>query len=141
MTDHNHSTTSVQTVFRILVVSLLNEEPMSGYDLIKAIEDLTGDRPSQGKIYPFLHDLLKCGQIEERLEASDEVRDKKIYSLSIKGMKILDEVYSQLQYFLKNYLTTCSSCGCKFLDAKDRDIFEREFDDFYCCKACKQYKM
>ena len=52
---------------RLVLLKLIAQEPRHGYDLIRAIEDLTGGRyaPSPGVIYPTLTLLEDMGFIEE----------------------------------------------------------------------------
>ncbi len=52
---------------RLVLLRLITEEPRHGYDLIRAIEQLTGGEyaPSPGVIYPTLTLLQDMGLIEE----------------------------------------------------------------------------
>jgi DNA-binding PadR family transcriptional regulator len=52
---------------RLVLLKLIAEEPRHGYDLIRAIEDLTGGAyaPSPGVVYPTLTLLQDMGLIEE----------------------------------------------------------------------------
>ena len=52
---------------RLVVLKLIADEPRHGYDLIRAIEELTGGEyaPSPGVIYPTLTLLQDMGLIEE----------------------------------------------------------------------------
>ena len=52
---------------RLVLLKLLSEQPRHGYDLIRAIEELTGGRyaPSPGIVYPTLTMLQDMGLIEE----------------------------------------------------------------------------
>jgi DNA-binding PadR family transcriptional regulator len=52
---------------RLVVLKLVADEPRHGYDIIRAIEDLTGGAyaPSPGVIYPTLTLLQDMAQIEE----------------------------------------------------------------------------
>lgn len=52
---------------RLVLLKLLAEEPRHGYDLIRAIEELTGGEyvPSPGIVYPTLTMLQDMGLIEE----------------------------------------------------------------------------
>jgi len=69
---------------RLVLLKLIAEEPRHGYDLIRAIEDLTGGEyaPSPGVVYPTLTLLQDMGLIEEavgegprkRFQATDEGR-------------------------------------------------------------------
>jgi DNA-binding PadR family transcriptional regulator len=69
---------------RLVLLKLIADEPRHGYDLIRAIEELTGGEyaPSPGVIYPTLTLLQDMGFIEEaagegprkRFQATDEGR-------------------------------------------------------------------
>ena len=52
---------------RLVLLKLIADEPRHGYDLIKAIEELTGGRyaPSPGVVYPTLTMLEEMGFIEQ----------------------------------------------------------------------------
>ncbi|MEO6225831.1 MAG: PadR family transcriptional regulator [Sphingomicrobium sp.] len=52
---------------RLVLLKLISEQPRHGYDLIRAIEDMTGGEyaPSPGVIYPTLTLLQDMGLIEE----------------------------------------------------------------------------
>jgi DNA-binding PadR family transcriptional regulator len=55
---------------RLVLLKLIADEPRHGYDLIRAIEDLTGGEyaPSPGVVYPTLTLLQDMGLIEEAKE-------------------------------------------------------------------------
>jgi DNA-binding PadR family transcriptional regulator len=59
---------------RLVLLKLIADQPRHGYELIRAIEDLTGGVyvPSPGVVYPTLTMLQDMGQIEEA--ASDGAR-------------------------------------------------------------------
>src|SRR5258708_14204846 len=52
---------------RLVLLKLIADQPRHGYELIRAIEDLTGGLyvPSPGVVYPTLTMLQEMGQIEE----------------------------------------------------------------------------
>ena len=52
---------------RLVLLHLIAEQPRHGYDLIRAIEEMTGGSyvPSPGVVYPTLTMLQDMGQIEE----------------------------------------------------------------------------
>jgi DNA-binding PadR family transcriptional regulator len=82
---------------RLLVLHLINQEPRHGYDLIKAIEDLTGGAyaPSPGVIYPTLTMLEELGQTEATPEGS-----KKLYSITDAGRAALTESQATIDTIL-----------------------------------------
>jgi DNA-binding PadR family transcriptional regulator len=53
---------------RLVLLKLIADEPRHGYELIKAIEDLTGGdyAPSPGIVYPTLTMLEDMGLISEK---------------------------------------------------------------------------
>jgi DNA-binding PadR family transcriptional regulator len=54
---------------RLVLLKLIADRPRHGYDLIRAIEELTGGAyaPSPGIVYPTLTLLSEMGQIDEQL--------------------------------------------------------------------------
>ena len=67
---------------RAAALVLLAEEPMHGYQIIKAIEERTQGRwrPSAGSVYPTLQLLADEGLVSTQTE-----QDRKIYSLTETG--------------------------------------------------------
>ena len=67
---------------RLLLLSLLAEEPRHGYDLIREIETRTGGAyvPSPGVIYPALEALLDLGWVEAETAGS-----KRSFILTVEG--------------------------------------------------------
>jgi len=74
-----------QGFLKFYLLKLLGERGMSGYELMKRIEEETGFwRPSPGSIYPLLAALEDAELIAHRAEG-----DKKIYSLTERGQGAL----------------------------------------------------
>ena len=74
---------------RLVLLKLIADEPRHGYDLIKAIEELTGGRyaPSPGVVYPTLTMLQDMGLIEEApVEGA-----RKPFQITDEGMQHLKE--------------------------------------------------
>ena len=74
---------------RLVLLKLIADQPRHGYELIRAIEDLTGGVyvPSPGVVYPTLTMLQEMGQIEEA--ASDGAR--KAFAVTADGTALLAE--------------------------------------------------
>lgn len=71
--------------FYVLKLISQSKSPISGYALMKRIEEETGFwRPSPGSIYPLLASLEEGGLVEHR-----EENDKKLYSLTPSGDEAL----------------------------------------------------
>jgi DNA-binding PadR family transcriptional regulator len=71
---------------RIALLSLLEDGPRHGYDLMKELEARSGGlyRPSAGTIYPTLQQLE-----DEGLVAAQEVEGKRVYRITDKGREEL----------------------------------------------------
>ncbi|MDH5643842.1 MAG: PadR family transcriptional regulator [Gemmatimonadota bacterium] len=74
---------------KYVVLKLLKEKPMHGYEVMKALEEQTQGcyKPSPGTVYPTLQwledeGLVKCEQQED---------GKKIYSITDAGLEFLEE--------------------------------------------------
>ena len=74
---------------RLVLLKLISEQPRHGYDLIRAIEDMTGGEyaPSPGVVYPTLTLLQDMGLIEEA--PGDGPR--KSFQVTDEGRSYLDE--------------------------------------------------
>ena len=84
---------------RLVLLKLIADEPRHGYDLIRAIEDLTGGEyaPSPGVIYPTLTLLQDMGLIEE---ASGEGA-RKPFQVTDEGRKHLEERSDEVEALLE----------------------------------------
>ena len=74
---------------RLVLLKLIADEPRHGYQLIKAIEDMTGGEyaPSPGVVYPTLTMLEDMGLIREQ-KSKDS---KKVFEATDEGRAHLDE--------------------------------------------------
>lgn len=73
---------------KLVLLKLVSEQPRHGYDLIRAIEELTGGAysPSPGVVYPTLTLLSEMGHIrEDQSEGS-----RKTYAITPDGQAFLD---------------------------------------------------
>lgn len=79
---------------RLVLLRLIADEPRHGYELIKAIEDLTGGAyaPSPGVVYPTLSMLAEMGLIAE--QQSDDTRKR--FAATDEGRAHLDEHHEQV---------------------------------------------
>lgn len=73
---------------RAAVLTLLDERPMHGYELITELDNRSGGRwrPSAGAIYPALNRMEQHGLI-----TSDEIDGKKRFNLTAEGREVLAE--------------------------------------------------
>ena len=116
------------------------DEGATGYDLGKDIEKLQGHKPSSGKIYPFLKELLEKGYLEE--VEGDSSRNKVLYRLTMNGHKLVEEIVGRMRNLidarLNVLLEVCHHCGAKLYEAKVTE----ELDDGkvlkFCCTHCQK---
>ena len=82
---------------RLALLALINEEPRHGYELIRAIEDMTGGAyaPSPGAVYPTLQMLEEEGQIKQAMpkakDGDDESGGKKPFKITKSGISELED--------------------------------------------------
>lgn len=79
---------------RLVLLKLIEDETRHGYELIRAIEDMTGGAyaPSPGVVYPTLALLDEMGLIAE--QQSDDA--KKRFAISVAGRAHLEENAEQV---------------------------------------------
>jgi PadR family transcriptional regulator PadR len=79
----------------LLLLRLLEQREMYGYELVKAIRLVTGEAISlgEGVIYPALHALEKSGALKSRRKLVNG-RTRVYYSLNAKGRQRLARLQS-----------------------------------------------
>jgi len=83
----------------ILVLRLVQGEPMWGYEIIKRIETLFNVKPRHGALYPLLNALEANGFLTSKQEARGR-RVRNVYEITPKGAQLVDSYYN----FLKDQL-------------------------------------
>ena len=73
---------------KFVILRLVSEKPMHGYEVMQALEEESGGwyKPSPGSVYPTLQMLE-----DEGLLVSREDEGKKVYEITEKGRKYLEE--------------------------------------------------
>jgi DNA-binding PadR family transcriptional regulator len=94
---------------RLVLLKLIADEPRHGYDLIRAIEDLTGGEyaPSPGVVYPTLTLLQDMGLIEEA--AGEGAR--KPFQVTDEGRTHLDERADEVESLFERLVDLKPSDG------------------------------
>lgn len=89
-------------VLKYLVLEACEEGPTYGYKIVSRIEDITEDHwsPSYGTIYPLIQRLEDNGLVkslsdEEAEEKGLETGDRKYFTITDEGSKMLKEVSSE----------------------------------------------
>ena len=85
----------------MLVLKLVQIEPMWGYRIIKETEKMFGVKLRHSALYPLLHSLEVKGFLKSRREVKDG-RVRKVYEITSKGIQFIDSYHD----FLKKQLQT-----------------------------------
>lgn len=77
----------------LLLLRLLNEQEMYGYELVRSIKKVTGEAITlgEGVIYPVLHSLERKGSLKSKRKAIGG-RTRVYYSLTKKGRQRLEKL-------------------------------------------------
>jgi DNA-binding PadR family transcriptional regulator len=86
--------------FKIIVLSVLQERPMHGYEIVRTIQEQSKGlyKPSPGSVYPALKMLLGKGYI---VLSSDERR--KVYRITMAGKRLLQSRRAEVEKAMKSY--------------------------------------
>ncbi len=85
----------IRESLKVIIMRLLAEKPMHGYEIMKMIEKVTDGKwkPASGTVYPLLDSMRKEGLIDIEKIENEGVRGGKrvVYRLTEKGWKELAE--------------------------------------------------
>ncbi len=84
-----------------LLLSLLTEEPMYGYQLVKELERRSRGyfQFREGTLYPALHRLEKDGLVAGKWQKSPNGQPRKYYYVTAKGSRGLEQKLAQWRGF------------------------------------------
>jgi len=84
-----------------IVLRLVSERPMYGYELIKVVNDRTQGafEWKEGTLYPCLHRLEAAGLIASDWETAPSGRRRKYYRITRKGAAELSEKVAEWKSF------------------------------------------
>lgn len=103
---------------RMLVLRVLAEGPMHGYQIIKRIEEVTGGkwRPAAGTLYPVLDQLKAEGLIDVERVVTEGVRGgrKVVYKLTADGWRELASILeakarAKIDFYIYFVVEGCSA--------------------------------
>lgn len=86
-----------------LLLSLLEQQPMYGYRIVKELEERSQGyfKFKEGTLYPALHRLEKSGLITGKWQALPNGRQRRYYYITAKGQVKLATEKSHWQDFLE----------------------------------------
>jgi len=87
----------------LLVLQLLNERDMYGYELVKEIEQRSDNhlQMKEGSLYPGLHKLEKQEYIESYWQEQEKGPARKYYRITKQGEEILIERTSEWHRYVQ----------------------------------------
>lgn len=76
-----------------IMLKLLSERSMYGYEIIRVVNERTENafEWKEGTLYPWLHRLEGDGVIRSKWSVSESGRRRKYYSITRKGAALLEE--------------------------------------------------
>lgn len=77
--------------YRLLILAMLERSMMHGYQILKKLEGLTGERPKISTLYSILKDMERNGLLSSRVKDT-----RRIYQLTERGKHVLHEFRTQL---------------------------------------------
>jgi len=98
---------------RVLVLSLLQEEPMYGYQLSKELRRRSRGYFGfkEGTLYPALHRMEKEGLLRGRWQVVEEGPSRKYYHLTDKGRSELHHLQRDWAAFAERLLALLGASG------------------------------
>jgi PadR family transcriptional regulator PadR len=96
----------------LLLLRLLNDQEMYGYELVRAIKQVTNEAISlgEGVIYPVLHSLERNGSLQSSRRAVGG-RTRVYYSLTRKGRQRLDKLRNDWSRIQTGVATALETAG------------------------------
>jgi PadR family transcriptional regulator, regulatory protein PadR len=87
----------------LILLQLLNERDMYGYELVKELEQRSDNDLSvkEGTLYPALHKLEKQEYIEYYWQEQEKGPARKYYTITDAGKEVLNEKTREWQDFVK----------------------------------------
>ncbi|MTK07846.1 MAG: PadR family transcriptional regulator [Hungatella sp.] len=85
----------------MLVLKLLNNQSMYGYQIIRELEQQSRDvfKLQEGTLYPILHTLEQQGAVTSYQQTADNGRLRKYYAITTHGQKLLDEKLKEWEVY------------------------------------------
>ena len=115
------STKLVKGLLDLIILQLLSNEPMHGYQVITKIRKTYGVYFGPSTVYPLLGTLEKKGYIDSNWNMDFE-RPRKVYSLTIEGQTKLNFTEDSLNLMCKKITATNSDMMQPLVDMRTNKI-------------------
>lgn len=114
---HNIEWALIRGTFRLLILAILEESVMQGYQVVKRIEQVIGEKPSLSTIYTILANLEQRGLIRSIRRKGEN----RYYMITDKGRRLLARIRSHSKERLISII--CKILGVKNLEVKASPIY------------------
>ena len=113
MAKKGFSSELVRSSTDLVILTLLRERPMYGYEILVTLEDRgNGDfQFKQGTLYPLLYRPEREGWISAAWETPPKGKKRKVYSLTSEGKKIQQQRAESWIRFTDSVRAILQDCG------------------------------
>jgi PadR family transcriptional regulator PadR len=86
----------------LLILALLSEEPMYGYQISQELEQRSGGyfEMKEGLLYPLLHRMRREGLVSSKWQEASGTRRRKYYAITAIGKQALKEQTQEWEMFM-----------------------------------------
>lgn len=98
-------------LLKMSMLKIISENKTTGYGIIKKVNELTGEKPSTGSVYPLLKSMIDKGWI-----TGETVDAKTIYEITDSGKKVVQEHGSKKDYYAQKISGSISLAHDTFND-------------------------
>jgi formylmethanofuran dehydrogenase subunit E len=98
-------------LLKMSMLKIVSENKATGYEIIKKVYELTGEKPSTGSVYPLLKSMVNKGWIAGR--AADR---KTTYEITDSGRKVVQAHGSMKKYYAQKISGSISLAHDTFND-------------------------
>lgn len=93
-----------RSILGVIILWMLLEKPMHGYDIITKIFEITGYKFNAGVVYPILYQLEDLKLIKGEWKKVGIRQKIKLYNITEKGLNFLKETSNKLQFLLHDLI-------------------------------------
>jgi DNA-binding PadR family transcriptional regulator len=86
----------IKGLLKMSMLKIISENKATGYEIIKKVNELTGEKPSTGSIYPLLKSMENKGWI-----TGTTVNGKTTYEITTSGKEVVQAHGSMKDYYVQ----------------------------------------
>ena len=126
----------IESITKLLIMLLLENGPVHGYEIIKHMKSRTGKKLSPSQVYPFLRQLEARGYISKTRSGTRQRTDYRLTASGRDFVSSLDSKFGEIiDVYMRSRLITCAHCGCEiYKGGETRTIKGKKLT--FCCKSC-----